>query len=679
MSHHRVSRRRPSAAAFLFVALLTLLAPALVRAQSAGAISSDSTVSEVLDRQTPGREAIESLKRSFSVPSAHSRWRGLPAFGRDLFHDADQRFTPVENSPVGPDYVLGPGDNLLVYVSSFADTSYSLTLDREGKVFLPRIGATFLWGLSFADAEARIRTRIASVLRNARIQVSMGRVRAVEVFVLGAVTRPGKYTLAGMASAFNAVSAAAGPSELGSLRDIRVLRGDKEVARLDLYRFLLNGDRSNDARLEGGDVVFVGLIASQVGIQGAVVRPGVYENEGPVTLRALLTLAGGATPFADLTRIRIERVDANGGFRLQDLPLDHGHGIDPDSLTLSNYDLLTVLPLNERMHNVVTLDGFVRHPGEYELTPGLKLSQLVARDRLLPEAAVDQAELRRVDPQTFQVDVRAVSIRAVWDGKLDVDLQPLDAVTIFSSARFPRSVTLDGEVQHPGAYSVAPGERLSSVLKRAGGVTAQGWVPASLFIRRSAATQERAYTQEFAQRQRMALAEQQASVAASGDTAAAAALARAQADLAAVLGRQVDPGRVVLDLDPGGRWVGSARDPMLEDGDHFTVPLKPATVTVLGSVMNPGTMIARKGASLTQYLRLAGGVSHGGDLGRSYVLKANGEAMPRSARPRVQPGDAIVVPPRTVGGGGVGRAFTGSARFLMEFSAAAALVIAATR
>jgi polysaccharide export outer membrane protein len=673
----RRSRRRAPAFALVLAGLFLVIAPALARAQS-GAIA-DSTLTDVLDRQTPGRETIESLKRALSVPSAASRWRGLPAFGRDLFKDGDQRFAPIENSPVSPDYVLGPGDNLIVYVSSFADTSYSLTLDREGKVFLPRIGSTFLWGLSFADAEALLRSRIGSMLRNARVQVSMGRVRALEVFVLGAVARPGKYTLTGLASAFNAVTAAGGPSPLGSLRDIRVLRGSQEVARLDLYRFLLHGDRSNDARLEGGDVVFVGLIQSQAGIQGAVVRPGVYESDGPVTLRELMAMAGGATAFADLTRIRIERVDANGGFRLQDLPLDHGHGIDPDSLTISNYDLVTVLPLNERVHNAVTLDGFVRHPGEYELTPGMKLSQLVAADRMLPEAALEQAELRRVDPVTFQVEVRGISLRKVWTGEEDLELRPLDAVTVFSSARFPRSVTLDGEVRRPGTYSVAPGEKLSSVLDRAGGLTAQGWLPAATFIRRSAAVQGRRFMQDFARRQQLVLAEQQARVAASGDTVASASLARAQADLDAVIERQADPGRVVLDLDAGGRWKGTARDPALEDGDHFTVPLRPATVTVLGSVMNPGTLVARQGGSFGQYVKLAGGVSREGDLSRSYVLKANGEALPRSARPRVLAGDAIIVPPREISGGGMGRAIVGSARLLSEFAAAAALVIAATR
>src|SRR5205814_9479087 len=161
--------------------------------------------------------------------------------------------------------------------SSLRDTVLQLTLDREGKVFLPQVGSTFLWGLRFDEAESLIRARLATVLRGARVHVSMGRVRALDVFVVGAVRAPAKYTLTGMATALNAVSAAGGPSALGSLRDIRVLRGNRVAARLDLYRFLLAVDRSSDARLEDGDVVYVGMMQAQVGIQGAVVRPGVYE------------------------------------------------------------------------------------------------------------------------------------------------------------------------------------------------------------------------------------------------------------------------------------------------------------------------------------------------------------------------------------------------------------------
>ena len=634
---------------------------------------------DVLSQQAPGREAVMSLRNSLVTPTAATRWKSLTPFGHDLFRDAGERFTAVQDAPVGPDYVLGPGDNLVIFVSGLRDTSFAVTLDREGKVFLPRVGSTFLWGIGFADADALIKARLATVLRNARIQVSMGRVRTLDVLVAGAVARPGTYTLTGMATAFNALIAAGGPAELGSLRSIRVLRANREASRLDLYDFLIKGDRTGDVRLQTGDVVFVDLVKTQVGIQGAVVRPAVYEGDGPLTLRQVMNLAGGATPFADLTRIRVERVDANGGFRIQDLPLDHGHGIDPDSLMLSGYDLVTVLPLNERVHNLVTLDGYVRHPGEYEWVKDMPLSQLIGADRMLPEADLDHAELRRVDPVSFHVQVQSFSPRDVWRGVGDLTLQPLDAVSIFSSARIPRSIALAGEVTRPGTYSVISGERLSSVLKRAGGVTTQGWLPASVFVRNTAAYQERRSIAEFVKRQRVDLARQQASLAGSSDSAGAGGVVEAQERLLSAIEDQSDPGRVVLDLDAGNRWVASDRDPVIEDGDRFTVPLKPAAVTVLGNVMNPGTIMARAHASFGDYVRLAGGVSRQADMGRSYLLKANGIALTRSQASRVEPGDAIVIPPREPSTHNLARAIDSSWRFLSGLAASVALIVAVRR
>jgi polysaccharide export outer membrane protein len=652
---------------------------ALLAAPAAMALTDESAKGPLPARELPGERVQQSFRRGLATPSPEERWRGLPVFGRELFSGRDSlALSPVLNGPVGPDYVLGPGDNLVVFISGFSDTSYSLTLDREGQVFLPRVGSTYLWGLAFADGERLIRSRLSTVLRNARVQVSMGRMRALEVFVLGSVRMPGKYTLSGMATAFNALIAAGGPGSMGSLRDVRVMRAQHEIARLDLYPFLIAGDRQNDVRLQNGDVVFVGMVRSRIGIQGEVLRPGVYEGDGPLTLAQLFELAGGPAPTADLSRVRVERVDAHGGFRLQDVPLNHGRGVDPDSLSLSDYDLVTVLPLQERMRNLVMLDGYVRHPGEYQLVPEMHLSELLRSERLLPEADLEHAEFRRVNLQTFRVEVRSFSVREVWTGKLDWSLQPMDAITIFSSARPPWTVKLEGEVGRPGTYTVTPGERLSAVLRRAGGVTPRGSLAAAVFRRLSAERGERAFQREARDRQRVELARQQAVMAAAGDTAAAAALGRAQFDLMAGLEGRTEPGRVVLSLDPSRRWEGTEKDPVLEDGDHLVVPVRPATVTVLGNVKNPGSLIGKSHGRAGDYLRRAGGADRNADLSKSYILRANGEAVPFRAGARMDPGDALVVVPRATAPG-LSRSIASGSRFLLELTAAAGLIFAALR
>jgi len=630
------------------------------------------TSGEVQKRGLPGQNVESSLMRSLRSPSADARWRGLEMFGRELFAAGESLLTPVENAPVGPDYVLGPEDQLQVFVSGFSDTSYALTLDREGKVFLPRVGTTFLWGLGFADAERLIRNRLATVYRNARVQVSMGRMRTIEVFVLGAAAHPAKYSLTGNATAFHALIAAGGPGPLGSLRDIRVMRGAQEIGRLDLYPFLLSGDRRQDPRLQNGDVVFVGLMRGRVGVQGEVVRPAVYETDGALSLRRLLEMAGGPNPFADLSRVRLERVEANGGFRVEDVALDHG--AIPDTLMVNDYDLVTVLPLAARPGNAVTLDGYVGHPGDYELVPGMKLSQLLTRDRLLPEADLEHAEFRRIDPATFHTEVRAFSPSKVWSGEEDWPLQPADAITVFSSARLPSTVSLEGEVVRPGFYNITPGERLSAVLKRAGGITPRGSLRAAIFRRPSVTREARVLQREMHERFTVELARQQ--IAGAHDSATASQL-EAQKAILEGFEKQTDAGRVVLKLDDDGRWVGTSADVVLEDGDRLQVPNRPATVTVLGNVMNPGTLAARKGASSQEYVRLAGGLARDADMGRSYVLRASGEAVPLGRAGRVDAGDAIMIAPKASGGFDAGRFFASSFRRLIEVGAMVALIVTA--
>ncbi len=667
------SRRRGRRAALAIALGLALAAPAAARA-------GDETPAEILPGRStlPGTYARESFERTFVSPNAHDRWRGLPLFGHELFEGA-AAFSPSEQGPVGPDYVLGPGDQLVVFVSAWSDSTYALTLDREGRVFLPRFGSLALWGLALEDAERLIRQRLEGTLRNARVQVSMGRLRALDVFVLGEVASPGKRTLSGLATAFHALLAAGGPTDRGSARDVRVLRANREIARFDLYPFLTSGDRSSDVRLQSGDVVFVGERGPRVGIQGAVQRAGVYEARGPLSLAALLALAGGPTPFADLARVRVERVDANGGFRLQDLPLDHGHGIDPDSLFLNDFDLVTLLPLAERVTNVVTLDGYVRHEGEYELTPGLRLKDLVTADRLQPEAALDHAEFRRVTPGSFAVEVRSFAPRDVLDGRLDWELRPLDAVTIFSSARRPHSVTLSGEVVRPGVYAAEPGERLSSLIARAGGLTPRGALGAAVFTRPGVAASERRVEGDYLERQRAQIARERVSALARGDTAAASAAAAADDALVRSLAIGARPGRVVLDLDEAGRWAGTARDPVLADGDQLHVPERPQTVAVLGEVRNPGTLLAKRSARGADYVRRAGGATRDADLGRSYVLRANGAAVPFRGGVALGAGDAVVVVARATGGSSFSKSFGGGVRWAVDLAVAASLVLAASR
>jgi protein involved in polysaccharide export with SLBB domain len=385
-------------------------------------------------------------------------------------------------------------------------------------------------------------------------------------------------------------------------------------------------------------------------------------------------MAGGPTPYADLVRVRVERVDPNGGFRVEDVSL--AVGATADTFRVRDQDLVTVLPVVERSANTVTLDGYVRHPGEYEWRTGMRLSSLVTRDRLLTEADLEHVEFRRVDPVTLQAEVRTLSLRSVWDGTADLELRPLDAVTVYSGARLPASVTLDGEVVRPGRYSVMPGERLSAVLARAGGVTSSGSIRGAVFRRPSAAGTIRSQRRELLERRTIELDRQMQMAA--GDTAALRAI-NVQRELLASLDASADVDRIAVSLDDRGRWVGGVRDLVLEDGDRITVPPLSATVTVLGSVMNPGTVAARKGAGVSDYVELAGGYARDADRRMSFVLRAGGDAVPIDKVGRVEPGDAVVVATRPVDTRSTSRALGNASQYLLQLATAAALVLAAVR
>jgi len=421
-------------------------------------------------------------------------------------------------------------------------------------------------------------------------------------------------------------------------------------------------------------VLFVGPGDGRVGVLGDVARPAVYDRKGGMTLRQLLELAGGPTAYADLARVRIERVVAHDGFRLEDVRL--AAGVSPDSVRLADQDLVTVLPLAARTDNTVTLDGVVRHPGDYELVSGMKLSQLVTRDRLLPEADLEHAEFRRIDPVTLAAQVSTLSLTKVWSGESDITLRPLDAVTVFSSARLPATVTIGGEVVRPGRYSITPGERLSSLLQRAGGVTPRGSLRGLVFHRPGSAAYMRSLRRELLQRRAAELDRQQ--MRAAGDSVALRAI-EVQRELLAALDRDADVDRIALGLGDKRRWAGTVSDLVLEDNDQITIPVQPATVTVLGNVMNPGTLAAKRGASASEYIALAGGLARDADRRMSYVLRAGGEAVPLAKSGRIEAGDAIVIAPRAAEGQGAGRALAGLSQWLIQIATAAALVFAAVR
>ena len=245
----------------------------------------------------------------------------LKQFGYDLFQRTVSTFAPITDVPVGPDYIVGPGDRFTISLWGRIELAYKTEVDRNGEITLPKVGTLKVWGSSFSELKTQLKNELSKHYKGFEMNVVMDRLRSIRVFVVGEVRTPGSFTLSSLATVYNALFAAGGPSKRGTMRDIRLLRNGKVIRNLDLYNFLLRGDMSQDERLQSGDTVFVPMIGSVAGIAGNVKRPAIYEMKGEVTLGELFDLAGGVTPTGYTQRVQIERIIAHQKRIVEDLDL----------------------------------------------------------------------------------------------------------------------------------------------------------------------------------------------------------------------------------------------------------------------------------------------------------------------------------------------------------------------
>lgn len=588
-------------------------------------------------------------------PEPPSLSRDLVQFGYDQFAQPASTFAPVTDVPVGPDYVLGPGDTLLVYMWGMVDNVLTLPVNQQGEVFLPKMGTFPIWGMTLSQAEKLIKDQLSRHFSGFKLSFAMAGLRTIKVFVIGEVARPGSYTLSSLATVTNALFAAGGPTKMGSLRQIKLLRNNHLVGTVDLYEFLLKGDKRQDFRLESGDTIFVPPIGPVVGISGSVKRPGIYELNGSTRVSHLIAMAGGALPTGYLKRIQVERVEAHTKKVVLDLDLaGFYNGGDPSAdIELKEGDLVKVFPVEARILNAVTLQGFVKYPGEYELKPTMRLSDLLTPEKLLPEAYLDHVEIIRVKFPELNREILTANVKQLFQGdrSQDLELQPLDTIVVGSEFRSQEKVTLQGEVKRPGSYAIVKGERLSSVLKRAGGFTDKAYLRAAVFTRESVKKVEREKLEEFIKVQEQRLIASASAIAASGlskeEAAAQQQLLTQQREALRLAASQVVLGRVVIRLDELEKFEGSADDIPLEDGDSLIIPTRPSSVLVLGSVRNPTAVLYKDGENVDYYLNMAGGLTKEADKKELHIVKADGSTVSSFLKiRRVEPGDIIIAPPK---------------------------------
>jgi polysaccharide biosynthesis/export protein len=341
------------------------------------------------------------VKSDFEKYAEDATGQRLPVFGRQMFEDVPTTFSPVERVPVPAEYVLGPGDELIVRVWGKLDFDAHLTVDRNGQIYVPRVGALTVAGLRFEQVESYLRAAIGNLYKDFELNVALGQLRSIQVFVLGSARRPGMYTISSLSTLVNALFASGGPSATGSMRRIELRRKGRLLTDFDLYDLAQKGDESHDAPLLSGDVIFIPSIGPQVAITGSVNQPGIYELKAGTTIGAAVEGAGGLTSLAGSTRAVLERIDDHSTRQVEEFHLDV-NGLEE---TLKDGDLLRIFPISPKFENAVTLRGNVAQPGRYVWKHGMRISDLIpSRDSLITRNY--WMEHNRVPPETAAIAAR---------------------------------------------------------------------------------------------------------------------------------------------------------------------------------------------------------------------------------------------------------------------------------
>ncbi len=414
---------------------------------------------------------------------------GLPVFGRSLFERATTQFQPVTMGPVPPNYRLGPGDELVLILSGDVEEIYTLPITREGYAVIPNVGRVSVNGLTMAELRSGLFTYLgrvySGVMRGPEattfFDVSIATLRRNQVFVIGEVEKPAAYEVTSVATALQALYQAAGPTEQGSFRNIQIRRGDQTIAVLDIYEYLTRGAATGDISLDQGDVVFVPVRGRRATVDGNVVRPGVYELKEGEGLRALMDLAGGIEPEADLRRVQIDRIlppsQRELGVHRALFDVNVGALLDREGefVPLEPGDKVYVFAVSEERRNTVTIRGNIWSPGVYERTPEMRLSDLIDKaGGLKDDTYLGRAQIVRLDPLDLSQSVVAIALT----GEDDTLLQEYDEVVVYSVADFRerRFVTIYGEVQRPGVYEFQEEMTLRDLVMIAGGLLDNAYV-----------------------------------------------------------------------------------------------------------------------------------------------------------------------------------------------------------
>jgi polysaccharide biosynthesis/export protein len=709
----------------------------------------------------------------------------LKRFGMDVFLNGtgNTDLLPVD-LPADGDYVLGSGDALNIHIWGGIEQELSETVDRTGRIDLPSTRSLMVATKTLAQAQEAIRNALAGQFKNTKVDVSLARVRTVRVYVVGDVQRPGGYDISSLSTPLNALLAAGGPTDQGSLRRVKHFRGSKLVGEVDLYDLLLNGVSKQLSRLESGDTLLVSPIGPQVTVAGMVRRPAIYEVNDGDDLAHIVDVAGGLQVSATVGRISIDRVEAYK--RRVTLTLQIPEGADQStmknllaSFKVQDGDRVQVSSILPNREETVYVEGHVFRPGKRAFTKGMQISELIhSYQDVMPEPA-EHAEIIRLMPPDYRPVVIEFKLSELLSGDDPIELQPFDTVRIFGrydldppsvtingevllpgqyplaqkmtaaelvrmAGGFKRSasmgeadlssyvvkngvqvisehktveisdamngnaaadvtlkpgdvvtvrqlagwqdigasVTLGGEVMHPGTYGIGVGEKLSNLLERAGGFRNTAFP--------EGANLERVQVQQLAAKSQAELIDRIETEGLGMSFAPPAAGSQdsakdEQSMLQTVMAQQKEvvsslkshppSGRLVINIGSDiSKWKNTSADLELRDGDQLTIPKRSDLVMVNGQVYNPSAMSYVPGKNAEWYLRSAGGFTELANKHAMFIVRANGAVVTNGKgdrgrnkdvmSTRMKPGDMLISPEKIMGGSTAWRNLVGMAQVL---------------
>ena len=587
----------------------------------------------------------------------------LKQFGYDQLRADRFQFDPIANPSLPRNYFLGPGDEVLIHDSlgkSGAAMGVQGTLiDPSGLLHIPGVEPIKAWNLTLDQLNEELRARTKF------LYATLGRLRSIQVNLIGEANRPGLHRVPAIASVYNVLALAGGVKKSGSLRQIQWKRGNQLIAEIDLYEYLLKGETLEEITLKSGDTLFIPMLQNAFAVTGAVKRPAIYETKNNITFNQALELAGGLQVDA-MGKIQIERTVPGQGRMMIRVSLDNN---DSRNQMLENFDVVKIFPTKAPL-NVSISGEVIKKPGTYPL-----LKEMILADLIVAAGGLDHPEstdltvfITRWEYSDLKSERKIYKIRInpeTLETKPAFNLKRGDAVLIrhHSEYRKPMFVTIAGEVQFPGTYEFELGTRLSEIIKQAGGYTDQAFLEGAIFTRDLLIEKEKAIDIRLRKDSERALL--QSTVAASSSLTSPQTQLQAvnairaglnetnqiesqrsideeETEIATV--QDINQGRVIIRLRPINELQNTVDDLELRDGDILTIPQKSNTIMVKGETLGEASIPYSKGEEADYYIDQLGGIRDSADLDDVYVIQASGIVIKDSGYD-IRQGDTIIVPP----------------------------------